>query len=125
MITVWVLCVIPLLAFTLGYLLLHLPEVNRALWQSASHAARLAGGALAGHRYAAGHRGRRSALALALLSIAGTLYVAWGLVRRAVAFGRRWSAGRPRRRLLAFLAAVACAVPLSVFWLVQGQFSDW
>src|SRR6202035_3063903 len=51
-ITVWVLCVIPLLALIMGYLMLHLPEVNRALWQSASHAARLAGGALAGHRYA-------------------------------------------------------------------------
>ncbi len=52
-ITVWVLCVIPLLALIMGYLMLHLPEVNRALWQSASHAARLAGGAFTGHRYAA------------------------------------------------------------------------
>ena len=123
-ITVWVLCVIPLLASTLGYLVLHLPEINRALWQSASHAARLAGGALAGHRYAAA-TADGIGVTLALLSIAGSLYVVWGLVRRAVAFGRRWSAGRPRRRLLAFLVAVACAVPLSVIWLVQGQFSDW
>jgi putative peptide zinc metalloprotease protein len=123
-ITVWVLCVIPLLASTLGYLVLHLPEINRALWQSASHAARLAGGALAGHRYAAA-TADGIGVALALLSIAGSLYVVWGLGRRAVAFGRRWSAGRPRRRLLAFLVAVACAVPLSVIWLVQGQFSDW
>jgi putative peptide zinc metalloprotease protein len=123
-ITVWVLCVIPLLAGTLGYLVLHLPEVNRALWQSASHAAHLAGGAVAGHRYAAA-TADGIGVALALLSIAGTLYIAWGLVRRAVAFGLRWSAGRPRRRLLALLVGVACAAPLSVIWLVQGQFSDW
>jgi len=123
-ITVWVLCVIPLLAVILGYLVLHLPEINRALWQSASHAARLAGGALAGHRYAAA-TADGIGVTLALLSIAGSLYVVWGLVRRAVAFGRRWSAGRPRRRLLAFLVGVVCAVPLSVIWLVQGQFSDW
>ena len=104
-ITVWVLCVIPLLASTLGYLVLHLPEINRALWQSASHAARLAGGALAGHRYAAA-TADGIGVTLALLSIAGSLYVVWGLVRRAVAFGRRWSAGRTRR-LLACLVAVA------------------
>jgi putative peptide zinc metalloprotease protein len=123
-ITVWVLCVIPLLAVILGYLVLHLPEINRALWQSASHAARLGGGALAGHRYAEATADGLG-LALALLSIAGMLYVVWGLVRRAVAFGRRWSAGQPRRRLIVVLAGVVCAVPLSVFWLVQGQFSDW
>ena len=35
-VTGWVLCVIPLLMFGLGYLLLYLPEVNRALWRSAS-----------------------------------------------------------------------------------------
>ena len=123
-ITVWVLCVVPLLTLTLGYLLLHLPEINRALWQSASHAARLAGGAFTAHRYAAAVADAIG-MGLALLSIAGSLYIAVGLVRRAVALGRRWSAGRPRRRVLAFLAAAACVVPLSVFWLVQGQFSGW
>jgi putative peptide zinc metalloprotease protein len=123
-ITVWVLCVIPMLVLMLGFLVLHLPEVNRALWQSASHAARLGGGALAGHRYAEAAADGLG-LALALLSIAGMLYVVWGLVRRAFAFGRRWSAGRPRRRLLVVIAGVVCAVPVSLFWLVQGQFSDW
>ena len=123
-ITVWVLCVIPLLVLMMGYLVLHLPEINRALWLSASHAARLAGGALAGRRYAAA-AADASGVALALLSIAGSLYILVGLVRRAVAFGLRWSAGRPRRRLIALLVAVACAVPLSIFWLVEGQFNDW
>jgi putative peptide zinc metalloprotease protein len=123
-ITVWVLCVIPLLIFFLGYLMLHLPEVNRALWQSASHAAHLAGGALAGRRYAEATADALG-VGLALMSIIGSLYVTVGLVRRAVAIGRRWSAGRPRRRFLAVLAGLACVVPLSVIWLVQGQFSDW
>jgi putative peptide zinc metalloprotease protein len=123
-ITVWVLCVVPLLTLTMGYLVLHLPEVNRALWQSASHAAHLAGGALAGHRYAAATADAMG-VALALMSIAGSLYIAVGLVRRAVAIGHRWSAGRPKRRFVALLAGLACAVPLSVIWLVQGQFSDW
>ena len=50
-VTGWVLCVIPLLTFTLGYLLLHLPKVNRALWRSAS---------LAGPPHV--HRGRRPPL---------------------------------------------------------------
>jgi putative peptide zinc metalloprotease protein len=123
-ITAWVLCVVPLLAVTLGYLILHLPEINRALWQSASHAAHLAGTALSDRRYAQAAADAMG-VGLALLSIAGSLYVAWGLVRRAAALGLRWSAGRPRRRLLALLAAVVCIVPLSIFWFVQGQFSDW
>ena len=39
--TGWVLCVIPLLTVGFGYLLLHLPQINRALWHSASRQARL------------------------------------------------------------------------------------
>jgi putative peptide zinc metalloprotease protein len=123
-ITVWVLCVIPMLALTLGYILLRLPDVNRALWRSSSHAAHLAGVALAGHRYAAATLDALG-VALAFLSIVGSVYVAAGLVRRAVAIGHRWSAGRPRRRFLALLVGLACVVPLSIVWAVQGQFSDW
>jgi putative peptide zinc metalloprotease protein len=123
-ITVWVACVLPLLTLVLGYLLLHLPEINRALWQSATHAAHLTAGALTGHKYAAA-TADSAGVALALMSIAGSLYVAVGLVRRATALGLRWSDGRPRRRFLAVLVAAACAIPLTIFWLVQGQFSDW
>jgi putative peptide zinc metalloprotease protein len=123
-ITAWVLCVIPLLAFTMGYLTVYLPDINRALWHSASHSAHLAGTALSGHRYAAA-AADAIGIGLVLMSIAGSLYVVVGLLRRAVAFGRRWSAGRPRRRLVAFLAGLGCAVSLSVIWLVQGEFSDW
>jgi putative peptide zinc metalloprotease protein len=123
-ITAWVLCVIPLLTLILGYLLLHLPEINRALWQSASHAAHLAAGALTGRKYALAVADS-AGVALALMSIVGSLYVAAGLARRSLAMGLRWSAGRPRRRLLAILVGAACAIPLTIFWLVQGQFTDW
>src|SRR5262249_8216464 len=34
-VTGWVLCVIPLLTLSLGYLVLHLPWINRALWRGA------------------------------------------------------------------------------------------
>jgi putative peptide zinc metalloprotease protein len=120
----WTLCVIPLLTIFLGYLMLHLPEVNRALWHSASHAGRLAAGALAAHRYAAAAAAAAGA-ALALTSVAGSLYVAAGLARRAVTTALRWSAGHRTRRLLAAAAIAACAVPLFLYWLLDGQFSDW
>jgi putative peptide zinc metalloprotease protein len=123
-ITTWVLCVVPLLTLILGYLLLHLPEINRALWRSGTHAAHLAAGALSRHRYA-GATTDSAGVALALASIAGSLYVAAGLARRSVAIGLRWSAGHPARRLLALLAAAACAIPLALIWLLQGQFTHW
>jgi len=123
-ITVWVLCVIPLLGATLGYLVLQLPEIDRALWYSASHAAHLMAAEFAAHRYAAGTAAALG-LALAALSIAGSLYIAAGLARRAMIASIRWSAGRPARRLLAVIAAIACAAPLAIYWVARGQFRDW
>jgi putative peptide zinc metalloprotease protein len=123
-ITIWILCVIPLLTGFLGYLLLHLPEVNRALWHSASHAGHLAGVAFAARRYAAAAAAAAGA-ALALTSVAGSLYVAAGLARRAVAKALRWSAGSRKRRCLAVAAIAACAAPLILYWLLDGQLSDW
>ena len=123
-ITAWVLTVIPLLTCTLGYLLLVLPSANRALWHSAAHAANLAAAALAGHQYAA-FAANAVGAALAVVSIAGMVYVVVGLVRRAVSLGSRWSAGRPARRVAAVLVGIACAGPLALFWLIQGEFRDW
>ena len=51
-VTGWVLCVIPLLLFTMGYLLLHLPAFDRALWHSTCMQARLLAAAVVGHHYA-------------------------------------------------------------------------
>jgi putative peptide zinc metalloprotease protein len=123
-ITAWVFTVIPLLAVTLGFLLLFLPSANRALWHSASQAGHLAAAALTAHRYAVSAVDALGAV-LAVVSIAGMLYVTAGLLRRAVSLGARWSAGRPGRRVAAVLAGIACAGPLALFWLVQGELRDW
>jgi putative peptide zinc metalloprotease protein len=123
-VTSWVLVVIPLLIAFMGYLLLHLPAVNRALWRSVSLQAHLMATAAAGHHYAMAAVDAIGA-ALVALSLAGTLYITTGLARRAVTAGLRWSAGRPARRLVAAAAAVGCAATLAAFWTVQGQFHSW
>ncbi len=123
-VTGWVLCVIPLLTFSLGYLLLHLPQINRALWHSASRQAHLMTTAAAGHHYAMAAVDAIGA-ALVTLSLAGSIYIVTGLARRAATVGLRWSARRPARRLLAAVAAPACLTALVTFWNAQGQFHGW
>lgn len=112
--TAWVLCVIPLLASGLGYLLLYLPQVNRALWRSASLQAHLMTAAVAGHRYATAAVDAVS-VALVALSLAGSLYLLAGLARRLATAGLRWSAGRSARRLLAAVAGLAVVAALAAF----------
>jgi putative peptide zinc metalloprotease protein len=123
-ITAWVLTVVPLLACALGFMVLNLPAANRALWRSAAQAAQLARADLAGHQYAAAVVAAIGGL-LAVVSMAGTLYVMAGLLRRAAGLGRRWSAGRPWRRVIAVAAAVVFAGSLTLLWLAMGQFRDW
>ena len=123
-VTTWVLCVIPLLTFSIGYLVLHLPAVNRALWRSASLQAHLMTAAAAGHRYPVAAVDAIG-IALVALPLAGSLYIVTGLARRLTALGRRWSAGRPARRLLAAAAGLAVLTGLAAFWTTQGQFRGW
>ena len=123
-VTAWVLCVIPLLTFSIGYLVLYLPAVNRALWNSASLQAHLMTAAVHGHRYAMAAVDAIG-IALVTLSLAGSLYVVTGLARRLTVLGRRWSAGRPARRLLAGAAGLAVLAALAAFWTLQGQFRGW
>jgi len=123
-VTGWVLCVIPLLTFMLGYLLLYLPQVNRALWRSGSVQAQLMSAAVAGHRYAMAAVDAVG-VALVALSFAGSLYIVTGLARRSVSAGRRWSAGGPARRLLTAVAGLAILTGLAAFWTIQGQFRGW
>jgi putative peptide zinc metalloprotease protein len=122
--TCWVLCVIPLLVLTMGYMLVRLPAANRALWLSATHSASQLVTAVSDHRYAAAGVSAVGA-GLALVSVAGSLYIATGLARRAVASGRRWSAGRPARRLAAIAAGAGFAAALIALWAAQGQFRGW
>ncbi len=123
-VTAWVLCVIPLLMFSMGFLLLYLPAVNRALWHSASVSAHLMTTEVAGHRYAVAAVDAID-VALVALSVAGSLYLVTGLVRRLTVLGRRWSAGRPARRLLAGAAGLAALAGLAAFWTLQGQLRGW
>src|SRR6202034_927169 len=123
-ITAWVLCVVPLLAFTMGYLLLYLCEVNRSLWLSVSNAAHLVVSDITGRQYAAAALDAIGG-ALAALSSAGSVYIVIGLTRRAFGMGKRRTAGNRGRRLIAVAVAVAVAVPLVLFWTAHGQFRDW
>jgi putative peptide zinc metalloprotease protein len=123
-VTGWVLCVIPLLLFTMGYLLLHLPGVDRSLWGSARMQAHLMSVAVVGHHYAVAAVDVVGA-ALVILPGVGSLYIVARLARRLTAAGLRWSAGRPRRRLLAAGAGLAVIAALAAFWTVQGQFRGW
>ena len=123
-VTSWVLCVIPLLTLTMGYLLLHLPQINRALWHTTSLQAHRMVTAVAARHYAVAAVDAVS-VALAVLPIAGSLYIVTGLARQATSMGLRWSAGRPVRRLLITVAATACAASLAVYWAIQGQYRGW
>jgi putative peptide zinc metalloprotease protein len=123
-VTGWVVCVIPLLTIGIGYLLLCLPQIDRALWRSTDVQAHQASSAIGAQHYAVAAIDAIG-VALAALTAAGSLYVMTGLARRAAAIGLRWSAGRPARRLLAVLAAAALAASLATLWASQGQFSDW
>ena len=118
------LCVIPLLAFSMGYLLLNLPAVNRALWRSASMSAHLMTAAIAGHRYALAALDAID-VAMVTLSVAGSLYLVTGLARRLTIAGLRWSADRSARRLLAAGVGLAVLAGLTAFWISQGQFRGW
>jgi putative peptide zinc metalloprotease protein len=123
-VTGWVLCVIPLLLFTMGYLLLQLPGVDRALWHSTRMQAHLLSAAVAGHHYAMAMVDAIG-VALVALSFAGSLYVLIGLTRRVATLGRRWSSGRPVRRLIATGTGLAVIAALAAFWMIQSEFSGW
>jgi len=123
-ITGWVLCVIPLLTLLFGYMLLHLPATLRALWHSASYAMSLTAAGFTHQRYAVAAVDAISA-SMALLSIAGSLFVTSGLARRGISAGAKWSAGRPRRRLVAVLAGAVLVGLLATFWVTRGEFSGW
>ena len=123
-VTGWVLCVLPLLSAGLGYLVLHLPGINRDLWRAGSWQAHLMSAAVVAHSYAMAVIDAVG-FALLALSFAGSLYITIGLARRLTSAGLRWSAGRRGRRLLLAVASVAFLMGLASLWTVQGQFRGW
>jgi putative peptide zinc metalloprotease protein len=106
------------------HLLLHLPQINRALWHAGSRQAQLMSAHLADHSYAMAALDVVG-IVLATLSVAGSLYIMIALARRLALAGLRWSAGRPPRRLLAAAACLAVLAALAMFWSTQGQFHGW
>jgi putative peptide zinc metalloprotease protein len=123
-VTAWVTCVIPLLTFILGSMLLRLPGVDRALWRSARMQTHLMSAAVAGQHYAVAAVDAVGVV-LVILPGAGSLYVAARLARRVATLGRRWAAGRPGRRRLATGTGLAVVAALAAFWTIQGQFRGW
>ena len=119
------LVVIPLLIAFIGYLLLHLPEVNRALWRSVSLQAHLMATAAAGHDYAMAAVDAIGAALVSLLTRRHAVHRDRPREARWSRAARRWSAGRPARRLVAAAAGLACAATLATVWTVQGGFHGW
>ncbi|HEX4397243.1 MAG TPA: hypothetical protein VH136_06385 [Trebonia sp.] len=123
-VTAWVLCLIPVLAATLGYLLLRMPAIERALWHATATQAHATATAVTGGHYATAAVAAIS-VALAAITGAGTICLIAAVARRAVTATPRWTAGHPARFLLAILAAAACLTALALFWTAQGQFHGW
>jgi putative peptide zinc metalloprotease protein len=123
-ITAWIACVIPLLVFTMGSLLLFLPDFDRSLWFSADDAGHLVAGDVARGQYAAVVVDALGG-AMAGLSAAGSVYILVGLTRRGAGIAGKWTAGRPGRRLTAIAAAAALAAALALFWATTGQLTNW
>ena len=116
------LCVIPLLTSMLGYLLLYLPQVNRALWRSATLQAQLIPAAAAGHHYPAA-AADATGITMVALPLTGSLHIATGLARQLTALGRRWSAGSPASPATA--AGLAVLTGLAAFWTTQAKSRSW
>jgi putative peptide zinc metalloprotease protein len=123
-VTAWVLVVVPLLIVGLGDLILHLPQVNRALWQSVRQQAQTAAAAVTSDHFALAAAGAIGVILVAL-SIAGSLYLAVGLARRLAALGLRWSAGRLGRCALVGAAGLVTLAGLGMLWAAQGAFTGW
>ena len=123
-VTCWVLIVVPLLTASLGYLVLHLPQINRALWLSVRLQAHTAATAVTSHHFALAVASVIGAM-LVGLSIAGSLFITTGLIRRLAAAGLRWSAGRLGRRALVGAAGLAALAGLGTLWAAQGAFTGW
>jgi putative peptide zinc metalloprotease protein len=123
-VTTWVFVVIPVLAATLGYMLLHLPAIDRDLWHATVTQGHATGTAITGGHYAAAAVAAISA-ALAAVTGAGSIYLLAAVARRAGTAGLRWSARRPVRRLVTAVAVAACVAGLALYWAAQGQFHGW
>jgi putative peptide zinc metalloprotease protein len=123
-VTGWVVCVVPLLTLMVGYLALHLPEIDRALWQSCALQAHLMSVSVVAHHYVMVGIDALD-IGLLALSMAGGLYLVIGLAKRLVMLGIRWSVGRASRGLVVAMAGLAVLTALTLFWNTHGAFHGW
>jgi putative peptide zinc metalloprotease protein len=123
-IAVWVLCVVALLAFAMGSLLLFLPAFDRSLWFSVSNAWHLVMRSIVYRQYAVAALDAIGG-GFAALSGAGSAYILIRLGRRGFTLGMRSTAAYPRRRLIGAVVIIAIALSLVFFWTVSGQFRHW
>jgi putative peptide zinc metalloprotease protein len=120
-VTVWVLVVVPVLLSLMAGAVLLLPRLLTSAWDSG----RAILDALP-HRFGSGDvvgglAGLLQLVAL-FLPVLGSALVTQRLVRTLTARARTWSAGRPGRRAVAVVAAVAVACGLAWAWWPSGQY---
>ena len=124
LVTCWTALTVPLLVVNLGYLALHLPRIDGALWESARLQAAAATKAIA-----AGSSAQAAldlvGVGLLALSLAGMLYLTTGIARQAIGLGRHWVSGRTKRRPIAAGIALLLVTGLVAYWTSHHEFSNW
>jgi putative peptide zinc metalloprotease protein len=115
-VTAWVLVVVPLLAFELLLVLLHLPRILGTAWSSAST---LWDGATKAFGDGQILNGASSILQVLILGIPilGILIMLQRLLREGVTWTWRHTEGRPVLRTLSGAVGTGCAVLLAMAWI--------
>jgi putative peptide zinc metalloprotease protein len=116
----WVLVVVPLMVLTLLLMVVALPRVLATAWASLQQQ----GGLLArafGDGDVLGVLARALAVVAVVLPLLGLVYVVVRLVRRIATGVWRRTAGRPVRRGLALLLAVALVAAVGLAWWPDGD----
>src|SRR5687768_15454931 len=119
-VVLWILLVIPLMAGSLLLMVLALPRVLATAWTGVSRQAGLVGSAF-GEGDVLGVLARALAVVALVLPILGLGYVLFRLVRSVVTGVWRRTEGRPVRRGLALLVAVALVLGLGWAWWPSGD----
>jgi putative peptide zinc metalloprotease protein len=119
-VVLWILLVVPLMAGALLLMVLSLPRVLATAWSGVARQSGLLGAAF-GEGDVLGVLARMLAVVTLVLPILGLGYVLFRLVRSTVRGGWRRTEGRPVRRALALLVAVALVVGLGWAWWPAGD----
>jgi len=120
-VTIWVLVVVPLLAFELLLVLIHLPRILATAWSSGS---KLYDGASAAFGNGAVLNGVSSVLQLLVLAIpiVGILLMLQRFLRQGATWAWRTTQGRPVARTLAVLVGSGALVLLALAWVPKDNY---